>query len=268
MKRLAVAAALLALAAPVRAGEMKQEVKLGPSNPGALRSLFGAYGYRPGQSLLPESSGLRLRLPGRVAGVGQTGVYSYFGLSGDAEASCSYGLLNVEVPAKGYGSGVGLAFDAGERVGRGSIQRVHKSAKESGYVLQTTPGAAGGSMKEEYRFVASAAKAGRMGLRREKKELVFLAADGPGKPLEEIGRLPFTDRTIRAVRFFADPGESPTAVDVRVGDVLVRAEEIAGGVPRRERRSVKWWVWGALAVPALGMLLLGWRAYRRKSEGE
>jgi hypothetical protein len=262
-----VAAVFLALGAPAALAQMKDELKLAASGPGAVRTRFGVYGPGGPQAILAEKGGLRFRLPARAGGVAQTGLYSYFALSGDAEASFAYELVSLPTPLKGYGSGVGLAFDAGDEVGRGCIQRVHKPTKESGYVLQAWLPEPGGKMKEEYRFVATAAKRGWIGLRREKKELVFLASDELGKSPEEIGRLPFTERTIRAVRLFADAGGSPTALDVRASEVHVRAEEITARVPRRERPS-RWWLWRLAAAPCAGLLAWGWRSYRKRPARE
>ncbi len=260
--RLATAAALFLSPAAGAAGERKDELKIDPSSPGLLRTGFATYGYLPPQSIVLEKESYRFRLPAGVARVGQTGVYSYFLLSGDCEVSITFELINLQPPREGYGSGVGLAFDAGEEVGRASIQRVDKNSKESGYVLQTSPGR-GDKVKEEYRFVPTPAWRGRIGMRRVKKELVFLASDDLSAPLKEVGTLPFTDGTVRSVRFFADPGGSPTALDVRVGQIQVRAEEITGGVPRKEAARSLWlllWVLGPVVVA--GLLFWRWRAYR------
>jgi hypothetical protein len=243
---------------------MKEELKIDRSNPRSLQTLFGTYGYRPAQSVLREADGYRIRLPA-VSGVGQTGAYSYFVLAGDCEVVVAYELLTLQPPRQGYGSGVGLAFDAGDEVGRGSIQRVHKPGDGDGHVLQSGLVGASREMKEEYRFVPATARGGRLGLRRTGKELVFLASDSSTAPLQEIDRLPFTDRTIRAVRFFADAGGSPIAVDVRVRQIGVRAEEITGGIPEREAAGSRWW-WLWLAVPAAGGGLLFWRIRKAKRE--
>jgi hypothetical protein len=262
-----LAALLLALtpAAAAAAGEMKAEVRLDGANIQAVRGRFGAYGYRPRQTILPEAGGYRFRLPG-AGGVGQTGIYSYFALTGDCEVTAAYELIGVPAPPKGYGCGVGLALDAGDQVGRGSVQRLNKAGTEgSGYVVQTELAAA--DPKEVYRFVPGKGKRGRLGLRRVGKELVFLTADAPDAELEEVDRLPFTERTIRAVRLFADDGGSATAVDVRLKDIAIRAEEITGGLPQKEGGTSAWW-WLAAFVPAAGagLVFWRWRASRDRSD--
>jgi hypothetical protein len=201
--------------------------------------------------------------------VGQTGIYSFFALAGDCEVVLGYELLAIAPPRSGMGSGLGLVLDAGEGIGVGAIRRVKRPAEGDGYVLQTVPGGPGGDVKDEDRFVLARDKRGKIGLRREGKELVFLAADGPNASLEEIDRLRFTTATIRSVRVFADNGGSPTALDVRVKEMPVRAEQIAMGAPPKPP-ATDWgrWGWALLAVTGLVLLAWLWRAYHRWSEDE
>ncbi|HTU23036.1 MAG TPA: hypothetical protein VMG10_33680 [Gemmataceae bacterium] len=259
---LAALAVLALLVSRSGASEMRDELRVDAAHYSVMRALFGTYGYRPRQTLFWETAGLRFQLPGGAEGVGQTGVYSYFALSGDCETILTYDLLNVPPPRGGYGSGVGLAFDFGGGGGRGAIQRLIRPMEGDGYVLQTVPGEFAKSMKEVDRFVPAASRQGRIGLRRVKNELIFLSADALDGPLQEIDRLPFTERTIRAVRVFADPGGSPTALDTRMSNIEIRAEEIALGVPRREQ-TTRSWGWVGTIVVAVGGVVAFW-AWRRK----
>lgn len=257
---LALAVATFALTGAARAGDMKELLQIEPANVKLLRSKFGVYGPRPARCLAFEGSSVRLSLPAGMTGVSQTGIYSLFSLAGDCEVSCSYELLNLPAPQTGYGCGMGLAFDAGEGEGRGVIQRFHKP-KESGFVLQTSPARPGSQLQEEYRFIPSSSKRGRIGLRRIDRELVFLAANTPTGMLEEVGRLPFLGNTIGCVRFFADTGESPTAVSVRFRDIAIRADEIASGVPLLGQEGwSRWWL-AALLAPAAALI---WRWRRQR----
>jgi hypothetical protein len=268
MRYFLVLAAVVLATQPAPAGEMKDELKVDAAHPTVLRTRFATYGYHPESSLLSDPAGLRFKLPSGVKGVGQTGIYSQFSLSGDCEVILNYELVHVQEPSDGYGSGLGLAFDAGDEGGRAIIQRVLKPKKESGYVLQTGPLTPGSKMTETYQLVPCEAQKGRIGLRRVKKELIFLATDDPAAEPEEIERRPFTEGTIRAVRLFADAGGSPTALHVRASEIQMRAEEITGGVPRREAGGWGWrWLWVLAPVGGVGLLIWGWRAYRRWSEG-
>ena len=263
--RLWAAVALVFSASWSKASEMRDELLVDASKRGVLRTRFATYGYWPRQAILLDVSGLRLRLPGGVAGVPQTGLYSLFALAGDCEATLTYELLDAPPPQGGYGSGVGLAFDLGEGSGRGAIQRVIRKAEGSGYVLQTVPGSSGSGIKEVDKFIPIHSKRGRIGLRRIKNELIFLSANAPADPLQEIERLPFSDQTIRTVRVFADPGGSPTALDVRVNPIEIRAEEIASGIPQHAQRGWGWrWLWVVVPLASGALVLRILRAHRRQ----
>jgi hypothetical protein len=136
-----------------------------------------------------------------------------------------------------------------------------------GYSVQTALAASGGKMNEKDEFVATTATKGRIGLKRSKKELIFLVAEDQASDLREIARLPFTNGTIRAVRLFADPGGSPTAIDARLKPITIKGNEITGGVPASERRMSRWW-WALAIVPVVagGLVFWRWRARRGADE--
>jgi hypothetical protein len=260
-----IAASLFLFVTTGDAGEMKAELKLLQPKGKPLRTLFEAYGYQTRRSINAAPNLLRFWLPGGVKETVQTGIYSYFALAGDCEVVLTYELLDLREPEGGYGSGVGVAFDVDGDEGRGMIQRVHKGKEGHGYLFSAGLKNRKKELKEEYKFVPTEGGWGRMGIRRIKKELVFLATEKPGADLSEIGRMPFTEQTIRPLRLFADPGNSPTWVDVRVSQIDVRAEEITGGVSVTGRKSFAWWWW--LSAPVGAVMLYGvWRWWRADEE--
>jgi hypothetical protein len=263
-QRLLLAAATLLVLAP--AAEMKDALKIDRRKPQPLQTLFGVYGYRARQTIVREADGYRIRLPAVAAGAAQTGVYSYFMLLGDCEVVVSYELIHLPASRQGYGVGVGVALDVGDEVGRGSLERLNKSPEGDGFAVQSQLWGTSGKKQDEYHFVPAKAKRGRLGLRRVKDELVYLAADTPDGPLEEIGRLPFVNRPVRAVRFYGDPGGSPTAIDVRVRGIEVRAEHIEEGAPPPGPRTWAVWIGTGIVVAGGGLGFWIWR--RRQTDDE
>jgi hypothetical protein len=253
---------------PGQGQETKVDLTIDGSKPHLLRTLFSVYGYLPHQSIVAEPGGvIRFRLPDGVTGTSQTGVYSYFALAGDCEVTITYQVLKLATPKTGYGSSVGLAFDLDAGQGRGGIQRVCQLKGKHGYALETNLKER--EKPEEYRFVSATAREGRIGLRRAGKELIFLTADRPLDPLQEIGRMPFTDQTIRVVRLFADSGGSPTEIDARVGQIEMHADQMTGGIPRKvEAPPSRWWLWLILPTTATPFLWWRWRVRRRDTEVE
>jgi hypothetical protein len=249
------------LASDARAGEMKDTVKIDAANPNVLHTMFGSYGYQPRRVIAMAGAGVRFKLPGGPGKVPQTGLYSLFTLAGDCEVSCMYELVDVQGPKIGYGCGIGIGFDLADDDGRGTIQRMIRPKGETLFVLQTNLYGAHDKREEVEKSTPAKGKRGWLGLRRVKKELIFLAANDWTESPVEIERMPFSDRAIQAVRFYADSGGSPTAVDARFLEITIRAEEITGAVPKSEQPLSRAWLWGLLGVAVCS---LGWLRYRSK----
>jgi hypothetical protein len=229
-----------------------------------LDSLFARYPSPTTQRILREGTGVRFVLPAVTQTIPQTGLYSYFSVAGDFEIGANYELLSMSKPIGGYGVSCGLAIDA-EGTGMVSIARGESVGKSSGYVV-TRGKLEDGETKYDSTFYPSTAKAGRLVLRREKADVICLAADTPKGEPQELVRLPFTAGTVHKVRIYADLGGSHTSMDVRMNDLQIRAVEIAGGQPKYEPpRPWSWWWWaglGGVGVLAVGLVGFRFRAGR------
>jgi hypothetical protein len=257
VNRLSYVSAALLLAAPAAFGGNPVAELDCAADTRLLDSHFARYGYRTTRSVVRDNRGVRIWLPTATAGVGQTGLYSYFALAGDFEVSAAYELLDLPPPQAGYGASCGIAVDTQGAGGSVALARGQAPKQPPGYVV--TRGLPGdGGPKYETAYHPSAARAGRLVLRREKAAVVCLAADGPAAELRELCRVPFVPDTVRQVRVFADPGGSKTAVDVRLTQVRVRAAEIAGGVPTFDPRHGTgwWWVAGGGCATAAAVLVI------------
>lgn len=254
----AVAAAGPAL--PVLAGEMKAEIDC-VSNVKRFDALFGRYGYQPTTAIVREPVALHFRLPSGVKNVPQTGLYSYFALAGDFEVEATYQLITLTPPKEGYGVSCGIAVDTDGPGGNLALTRSHRPKEDEGYVVSRgVPGE--GGMKYETTHTPSKAKLGRLVLRRVGKDVFCLVADDLKETPREIAKIPFTAETVRKVRLYADPGGSPTAVDVRLGGFKARAEEITGGVAERDQGIA----WGRylLFAAIVGIAVAGFVVWRRR----
>jgi hypothetical protein len=270
-----LAGAFLALTAPVQAaGPLKETLKIDASTTKALAQRFGFYGYKGEGAITGEAAGFRFGLPEGVEGIQQTGIYSHFAVAGDCEISFSYELVpDLPVPTKGYGISVGLSLDAADGA-KGSIQRVHRIGQGNNYLLNTSPPRANTKAntkaKSEEVLEPTSANWGRITVKRVKKELIVQVSHDPAETPKEFKPLPFTDANIRPVRFFVDPGGSPTEpaalprpVEVRLWDIEVRAEEITGGVSQLEKPGFSWWPIAFLVV-ACSLLFWYWHARKRR----
>ncbi len=215
-----------------RGGEMKTEYKFDRANPKLLEKFFETYGYQAKQVIFREADTIRFRVPSGLKDMEQTGIYSKFALAGDGEVTCSYQIIDVPVPETGYGCGIGLAFDLEANGGKATFQRLIKKGEGDCFVFSSELKGRGGKMPEQYETRKATAKWGQLTMRRIKKEVIFLAKEGEEAEWQEIGRLPFSDRTIRPVRVYVDAGGSPTTVDMRIGQLEIRSEEATPGIPK------------------------------------
>src|SRR5205807_2493745 len=208
----------------VRAEDLKAELDC-EANVKLLDTHFAAFGHSPKQTITREAKGLRIRLPAVTKGVPQTGLYSYFSLVGDFEISMTYDLLAVPPPQKGYGVTCGLGLDAAESGETVNFMRGYQMGKFSGYVVSWGKKDETGKVNYEgnNKQFPSAAKSGRLMLRREGPDIICLASDNTWDAPRELYRLPLTDSTVRPLRVFADSGGSPTPMDVRIGQLKVKA---------------------------------------------
>jgi hypothetical protein len=258
----------LGIAGAAAAGEMKDELDC-VARDRLLETHFGRYGHSPAKTIVREAKGtLRFRLPA-AKDVSQTGLYSYVVLSGDFEVAAHYEWVDAAPPQGGYGVSSGVAIDVG--IGRGLMMvaltrsQLPEKGKEQGYVI-TVGKPAGTEMQYETTYYYSKARRGRLVVRREKDELICLTADGAKEPLEERLRIPsFPMGKVHQVRFFADTGGSPTALEARLGQLRLAAEEISGGFPKREQpASVPSWLIVALAFFLVIVALV---VVRRRQQG-
>jgi hypothetical protein len=259
--------ASLATLSPARAGDGKAELD-SSANARLFDSHFGRYGYFPQRSITSGGGGVRFSLPAQTKGVSQTGLSSRFSLAGDFEVSATYEVIALPPPQGRSGVSVGLAADTDGRGGNVSLVRGYWPDRGSGYALIRGRASADGPLQYELSFFASQSKKARLVLRREKAEAVALVAEVSGKPPHELGRVPFTEDTVRKLRLYADPGGSPTVLDARLGNLVVSAEEITAGIPRKEAQDWRgWWVAGAVVFVVAGLSLFAVRRNRQKARG-
>lgn len=252
----------LLAAGALHAGSMSAELDV--SDVRNLDKYFGRFGYVAQKTVILEPKTVRIYLPEGRKGIGQTSLYSYFALAGDFEVGVNYYLVNLPPPTAGYGASFGIAVDTDGRDGNLSFQRGIQIGNGSGYIVSRgVLGKDGRLNYDDSRHFKTSAKNGRLVLRREGKNLLCLAAENAFEPLSEICKIPFTTATIRKVRIFADPGGSPTVVDVRFGGITIKAEEITGGIPLRDRGGWLGWIVAGVLVLALGGGA-GWYMWRRR----
>jgi hypothetical protein len=214
------------------------------NNPGAMRPV--------GTELTRDESGVRVTLPANQGILPHTGFVTNFGVRGDFELTLTYEVLREETPSKGYGVGLAMLcqLDSPSREAFALGRRL----TTHGRVLFT------GQHKTRPSLLTS----GRMRLRRVGPVVQYLVAEGDSPSFDEIEEKEFGTQDLEFVRVAGTAGESESALDARLIDFTVLADELPGLVPGETPRDYRWKLGmvGAFLVAcavALGLALWGRR---------
>ena len=253
------------LVCPVgRAGEMTALLDCAADDK-LLDTRFVRFGPGAKKGILRDGLGVRFKLPPSKDS-GHTGIYSYVSLAGDFEITAKFSWAGIRMPKAGYGASAGLTVDTDGPAGSVSLARANRPVTGGCFALIRGKPGKTGNMVYENSQEPTKAPTGRFCLRREKNELICLAAEGEKDDLRELKRFPFTDATVKQVRVFADPAGSDDELDARVFELRVMAEEITVGVPERDKpQSWGWWPYLIGACVVVGGFVV-WRRRRARDE--
>jgi hypothetical protein len=253
---------LLLLAAAGLAGDLPADFYQNFRGGRYQDALFQKVGGDPERQVCPEAEGLRLRLPAGEQAWPPAGILPRFGLHGDFAITLSYEVLTLEPPKSGYGSGVVIWVLSGdERQGTAAIARSCRVREGSVYVLDRALPQADGQLHHDEDFVPTASPFGKLRLQRTGDTLHYLAAEGKADEFRELRQEPFGTADVTVVRLIADPGGSPTTLDVRIPDVRFRTEALPlWGTDQQARRWPAWLVaLGVLGTATAAICALRWR---------
>jgi hypothetical protein len=206
-----------------------------------------------GSELHPDERGVRITLPAGQGILPHTGFVTNFTVRGDFEMTLAYEILEEETPTKGYGVGVALLGMLDSQTPTGLA--VGRRLRTDGKAVFT------GTRKG----MPSTSPAGRLCLRRVGPVVHFLAAEGDSPEFIEFDQQEVGTADLQWVRVAGTAGESESALDARLLDFTVRAEQLPGlpdaeGPPRSH--ALAWGVFASVIVLALGLGLTAWRRWR------
>lgn len=203
-----------------------------------------------------EGSGVRMATPAKSPDVPAArlpriwDIESPFGMRGDFEISANYDVTQFGVNGEAYfGEGNAeittsrwsipgfLGINVGARPGRGdcfNILRIESNARGTHYNIITLP---------------RKSKQGRIGMQRKGAEMIFMVADGPNEPFEEVIRYPCSPTDTPRMRLSAFQGQAkdPMPVDVLFDKFEIKAERFLRGTEIQNFPQAE------LAVPAFPM---------------
>jgi hypothetical protein len=246
---------LVLVCSAARADDAQPETMLDLSRPRALQQMFGAYGPAH-QRIVTRANGMsRFHFPPGRKDPSQLGLYSYFALAGDFAITVTYDLTLIPRSGQAGIWCVGVAVDEEDEGRSAEIQRTGNGSPEaSGYLVTASPRDETDPTSGVREFFATNSRHGLIALRRVGSQLVFLKSDNHSGELEGVHQIPFTNKTVRQLRLFAQAETVTSWVEFRLSGLDVRANEITGGIPRSAGAgSIVLWLLGICAVIAVGV---------------
>ncbi|HEY1380011.1 MAG TPA: protein kinase, partial [Gemmataceae bacterium] len=250
------------------------------------------------EEVLPESGGLRVKLPPTRTRKSPAGLVLPGPVTGDFEITAGYEIMDTHVPQSGSGTGVevyvmtdspsqdGIAF-ARVRRGNGSVAwgdvgqlflpfhtvlvpgthsvSLPPSEKFIGTLMTTVDG----RRRYTWREAPAVGSAGRLRMARQGRQVLLQVADASSDQFRIVAGFDFGSDALKMVRLAAYPGESTEPVDVRLVDLRVRGGSVTAapqtaagdGAAGRSRRWLTAAAGVGLAV-AVGLILLAIRRRR------
>jgi hypothetical protein len=210
-------------------------------------------GGDPARQVCPGADGLRITLPAAARAWPQAGIMPRFRISGDFEITLSYELLTLDTPKEGYGAGVKITVRADEGQGQAAVKRIERVSEGSAYVVNRSTVKEGGGLQHHERASPTAARSGKLRLRRSGATMHFLVAEDPKEDdFRELSQAAFGTADIVNAWVVADPGGAHSTIDVLFKDLRCRTEE---GSPAGRKEAGRLPVWlGASGLVSLTLL--------------
>jgi predicted RNA-binding Zn-ribbon protein involved in translation (DUF1610 family) len=202
-----------------------------------------------GRNVRWESGGARITMPASQGKLATAGVAVNFQVKGDFEITASFEILKAETPSEGYGVGVSIyaAIDSNAGDAISLARRVGVNGNPNYLSDRMTPNPAKGEPDHDVKTRLSNVPTGKLRIKRVGATVRFLIADGDSVDFVPI----FQDDNQRIdteigtadIRYFqvgGDAGDSESALDLRLLDLMVEAEDLPGLIPTARRAPPAW----------------------------
>jgi serine/threonine protein kinase len=224
-------------------------------------NLFRLTGPKAQQLMTVEPEGLRITLP--VPGVKPqpTGLVANFPVSGDFEITTSYELLKAAKPANGFTVGVQLYLIMESPTQEAVLLgRFNTSDQGDVYNCARLGNNPEGRRRYHSDYYPTRTHAGRLRLARRGSIVTYLVAEANGDDFQPIQQSELGTANIKLVRVAADAGQTDSPVDVRIGDLEVRALVAPAETspsPSASRRRWFFYLYPAMVLFALSIVFSG-----------
>ena len=129
---------------------------------------------------------------------------------------------------------VGLGVNGPRAADNADINRgAFEPTGQSYHICRDVPNGPG--MTYAYDNLPSKSKTVRLGIRRQGKEAILLAADGPAEPLADVRRYRFTDQPVSSLAVYTTTGGSDLPLTLKVSDVKLYTAAVLPAAPAKAK---------------------------------
>jgi hypothetical protein len=222
-----------------------------------------------------EPEGLRITLPlGEPRANANVGLSTFVNIHGDFEITVRYEILKEPAPEESprqtrFTVYVPLVGKGPSGPNRATFSYKFTNAAGGEYfpwLLLGEPGARKDQIRTEGEVFPARTKAGRLRLTRTGDQIAYWVAEDGDKDFRRLHETAFSAEDIKNIGLFVALGGPMATMDVRVIDLLVRADALAN-VPTSIATPPRWRVWQVvmgLATLATVMLIAAWRLRRAR----
>jgi uncharacterized protein DUF1583 len=196
-----------------------------------------------------ENGGVRITMPAGQGKLPTAGVAANFQVKGDFQITASFEVLKAQQPTEGYGVGVSIyaAIDSNAGDAISLARRVDVKRQANFLSDRMTPNPAKGGSDHDVKIRPAGAATGKLRIQRVGAMVRFLIAEGESVDFAPI----FQDDQKRIdaeigtadIRYFqigGDAGDSEAALDLRLLDLTVEAEDLPGLIATARRAPPAW----------------------------
>jgi hypothetical protein len=225
------------------------------------------FSQRPDVSAHIEPDGLRITLPpGGLNQMQSAGVGSLFGIKGDFEITLHFEILEDPDPTNVSKAGTRLSLAVNldnSLLGTPNEEVAYftRSLATNGFLTWVRCRHAPGPLSNTFPTLATT---GRLRLVRSGDELSYLASVGVDQPFQLLEKYRFGAEEVQKILICGTTGGEKAQLDLRVSDLLIRADTITGAPAAEGGRG--WLLAGLLVALTVGAILTVGFLFRKRGE--
>lgn len=174
------------------------------------------------KSLIPGEDGLKIQIS--PPDTGNAGVQLPRQLIGDFVMTANVALIEVPTPKSGFGTGVAVLLEDGEKYGA-SIQRVVMPDGRQVYIAHHYV-VTNGAYDHQAEIINTTAKSMKLQIERKGSELFYRVSEDGEQTFHDLHHTGFTSNPIRVTQIYGQTGGELNSLTVLLKELTVEAAEL------------------------------------------